>query len=236
MKRSLRGKKTQRVGAIMLVIALCFSFFPSGLTFAQTTDTAGQQAQLESELTNINQEISGLNTTITGLKTEGVSLDRDIKLLSANIDKANLNIKSKNLQILRLGSGIADKQQTVKELSAKMERERQSLVQLIRKTNELDQSTLPELILSGDNLSNFFLDLDSFDAIRAGLKSSADALHSAKDETQAAQDALEQKQQQEMDNKVDLERNKQIVQANEKQKQQLLSITKNKEKTYSGIL
>ena len=172
------GRVTLGVFVALLLLSLPLSLW------AQTTppETPEQQAKLEAELANINQEIAGLNTTITDLKGEGVSLGRDINLLNANITKANLNIKAKNLQISRLGDGIADKARTVRSLAQRIEREKQSLAQLVRKTNEIDQASLPEMLLSGDDLSNFFLDLDSFDAIRGGLKNSADALKNAKAE------------------------------------------------------
>ncbi len=216
------------VGVVWGTLALPYA------VYAQTTPT--KEAQLQSELDTINQEIAGLGNTITTLKGEGQSLDRDIKLLNANINKANLNIKAKNLQIARLGDGIADKARTVRSIAQRIEREKQSLAQLVRKTNELDQATFAEMLLSGEDLSAFFQDLDSFDAIRAGLKNSAEALKSAKEENEAAQEALEARQQAEADAKAELERNKKLVEKNEAEKKQLLSITKNKEKEYSKVL
>ena len=236
-----RGKLVPR---IVLVIAPILIFFGSifvvpAVSIAQTdaqTQGAAKEAQLQNELDSINLEIAGLGNTITTLKGEGQSLDRDIKLLNANISKANLNIKARNLQISRLGDGIADKARTVRSIGERMEREKQSLAQLIRKTYEIDQASLPEMLFSGEDLSNFFLDLDSFDAIRAGLKNSAEALKSAKEENEAAQEALELRKQQEADAKAELERNKKLVEKNETEKKRLLSITKNKEKEYSKVL
>ena len=233
-------------GAIIVIALLC-SLFTFGVysAFAQTAPAPtpapalspqDKQARLETELSDINEEIKGLGNTITGLKNEGASLDRDINLLNANIKRAALNIKLKNLQISRLSEGIAEKSHTVENLSQRITRERQSLQQLIRKTNELDQTSLPEVLLSSEDLSSFFIDLDSFDAIRSGLKNSSDALRSAKAETQAAQDALEQRQSAEADAKAELERNKKTVESNEKNKKQLLSITQNKEKEYKKVL
>jgi membrane-bound lytic murein transglycosylase B len=223
------------LSAVLLV--LFFSVAPHASAQAgDATTVADKEVKLQNELTQINQEIAGLGNTITTLKGEGVGLDRDIKILNANINKASLNIKAKNLQIARLGDGIADKARTVRGIAQRIEREKQSLAQLIRKTNEIDQASLPEMLFSGDNLSDFFLDLDSFDAVRAGLKNSAIALKSAKEQNEAAQEALENRQQQEADAKAELERNKKLVQSNESQKKQLLSITKNKEKEYSKVL
>jgi membrane-bound lytic murein transglycosylase B len=211
--------------------------FGASFVFAQTVPTPEEkQARLEAELSNLNEEIKGLGNTITGLKSEGASLDRDINLLNANIKRAALNIKLKNLQIKRISEGIAEKTHTVETLAERIARERQSLIQLIRKTNELDQASLPEMLLSSDDLSSFFIDLDSFDAIRGGLKDSSDALKHAKLQTEAAQDALEEKHREEVDTKAELERNKRGVEANESQKKRLLSITKNKEKEYTKVL
>lgn len=224
-----------RKTALWCFAGLLFFLFPAML-FAQTVDTAPAQVALETELSDITQEIAGLGNTIKTLQNEGVSLDRDIKLLNATIARANLNIKAKNLQIARLGSGIAEKSRTVKKLGERIEREKQSLAQLIRKTNELDHSGMLAVMLSGTGLSDFFIDLDSFNALRVGLKNSADALKNAKVENQAAQDALETRQADEMDAKADLERNKRLVVANEKEKTTLLSITKNKEKEYAKVL
>jgi membrane-bound lytic murein transglycosylase B len=156
--------------------------------------------------------------------------------LNANITKAALNIKAKNLQISRLSDGIKDKSQTVDRLSQRIEREQQSLAQLIRKTNELDQTSFVELMLSNDKISDAFVDLDSFDAIREGLKNSSEALKNAKDQTEQAKSELEDKQAEELNVKADLEKNKRLVEKNEKEKQTLLSITKNKEKEYQKVL
>ncbi len=239
MEECYGGRRRGILGAIIMIafVSLSFIFLPT--VFAQTVPPASpadKEAQLQQQLDNINEEIKGLGHTITGLQGQGQSLDRDIQLLNATINRANLNIKAKNLELTKLSSGIAEKSKTVKTLSQRLENERQSLAQLIRKTNEIDQASLPEIVLGNDDLSNFFLDLDSFDALRAGLKNSSDSLKSAKTETQAAQDALEERERQESDAKAELERNKGIVLSNQAEKQRLLGITKNKEKQYQQVL
>lgn len=233
-----RPKRRDGLGAF-LMIALLFSVMPNPL-FAQeevgAQNTQQKQAQLEKELADINNEIAGLNNTIGGLKQQGVSLDRDIKLLEATVNRANLNIKAKNLQIARLGDGIKEKSRTIERLSVRIDKEKQSLAQLIRKTNELDEATLTEMILSTDGLSEFFVDLDSFDRVRAALKNSTDALRSAQTENLDAQKVLEERQAKEADARAELTHNKSVVEANEKEKNTLLKITKNKEKEYQGVL
>lgn len=229
-----------RPATIFLTFTVLFSI--GGTVLAQTASSTppaapvDKEALLQQQLDDINLEIKGLNNTIGGLQGQGKTLNGDIKLLNANIEKATLNIKAKNLQISQLSQGITEKSRTVRTLSQKLEAERQSLAQLIRKTNELDQASLTEMLFSNEDLSSFFLDLDSFDALRAGLKNSSDALKSAKSETEAAQAALEEKQQKEMDAKAELQRNKQLVESNQAEKKRLLSITTNKEREYQKVL
>jgi membrane-bound lytic murein transglycosylase B len=224
-----------------ILCVVCASSFLPRVGIAQNTASTSlsveeKQKQLEQELNGINSEIQGLSNTIGGLQTEKASIGRDISLLNANINKSTLNIKAKNLQISRLSDGIKDKSRTVEKLSVRLEREKQSLAQLIRKTNEIDQTTFVELMLQNDKISDALADIDSFDAIREGLKNSSDALKSAKDQTEQAKADLEEKQNEELNVKAELERNKRLVEKNEKEKQQLLKITKNKEKEYQTVL
>ncbi len=237
----VRGLQKKQLACFALLLCAIFSiFFPAyHVAIAQTgmsVASADKESQLQNELDGVNQEIAGLTNTIGGLKTEGTSLTGDIKLLKANTDRLNVLIKRQGVLVAQLGVGIMEKSRTVRNLVLRIDREKQSLAQLIRKTNELDQASLPEMLLSKEDLSSFFIDLDSFDSIRAGLKNSADALRSAKAENESAQEALETKQQQEMDAKAGLERSKSIVQSNEAEKNRLLKITKNKEAEYSKVL
>lgn len=224
--------------SIVFFIMLTFVLGPLGV-LAQTPPQGSiedRERQLQNELDDINQEITGLNNTISGLQSEKASLDRDIKLLNANIERSNLNIKRKTLEISGLTKDIGEKSRSITLLGEKMERERQSLAQLIRKTNEIQQASVMEVMLSNGSISEFFTDLDSYETIRAGLKSSTDALKSAKTETEAAKDALEERQAKEMDARAEMEKSKRQIEANQKEKNRLLSITKNQEKEYQKVL
>jgi membrane-bound lytic murein transglycosylase B len=203
---------------------------------AISANIEGRERQLQSELDSINQEINNLNNTISVLQGEKASLSRDIKLLTATIDKATLDIKRKNIQIANLTKGINEKSRDISLLEAKIDRERQSLIQLIRKTNEFQQSSLIEVLLSNDSLSEFYADLDAFNALREALKHSTDALRSAKLDAENAKADLEERQVKEIDARAELERSKRIVELNQKEKNRLLSITNNREKEYQKVL
>ena len=84
-----------------------------------------------------------------------MSLVRDIAIYDARIKESDLSIRARNITINNLIRDISEKK-TIGALSNKIDRERESLGQLIRKTRELDDGSLIELVLSNKNVSEFF--------------------------------------------------------------------------------
>lgn len=195
-----------------------------------------QRAALEANLADLEKEIAEKNLLLQGKQKERVSLERDVAILETQITKAKLLIKSRDITISKLGGDIKNKTVVIDDLSQKIEREKESLAQLLRKTNEVDQSSAVEMVLSKKNLSDFFLDLDSFTSIKGALRDSLLAIAEAKGQTEEEKAALEESRRKEADAKAELESQKRAVQKNEVEKNKLLSITKNKEKEYKKVL
>ena len=164
-------------------------------TFAQSTQSTvdGRRAQLEDDLAGLEKEIEAQRNILSEKQREKVSLERDVAILDAQIAEAQLSIKARNLTIKKLGTDIDRKEQIIGSLSDKIGREKESLAQLIRKTNEIDSFSLVEVVLSNEDLSAFFVDLDSFDSIKASLQESFNVIETAKNITTQERDALEEK-------------------------------------------
>ena len=92
------------------------------------------------------------------------------------------------------------------------------------------------MIASKDRLSDFYGDLDTYESIRNEIKVSLEEIRHVQGKTLEEKSSLEEKQNQEVDTKVLLEQNRKKVEANEKEKQRLLSISKNKESEYQKLL
>ena len=67
------------------------------------------------------------------------------------MSKSKLDIKAKNLIIKKLGGEINTKSKKIEALSTKIEKEKESLAQLIRKEKQLDNTPILALILSLKN-------------------------------------------------------------------------------------
>ncbi len=206
---------------------------------AQSTDLSNAQAdkaKLEAELAALEQEIAAKQRELDAQKGQSKTIKNDISVLTTKITKSKLDIQAKNLTIKKLGGEISEKVSTIGSLNEKIGREKESLGQLIRKTNEIDNASVVHLILSDDTLSSFYGDIDSFQSIKREIKSSVDEINGVRTETETEKKTLEDKQNQAEDAKALLESAKRQVELSEQEKQQLLSISQSKEAAYQKLL
>lgn len=205
---------------------------------AQVTNESVEQrqARLQAELDQTEKDIAQWQNILTQKKGETASIQRDADILNAQIQRAKLEIKARNIAIEQLGKDITVKQKTIETLDAKIERGKESLSQLIRKTNEIDSFSTVEVALSGEDISEFFRDIDSFDSIKQSLRELFLEIRNNKSQTEAEKEKLSSKKDQETDVKVAVETQKRQVEKNEAEKKQLLQISKTQEKTYEQVL
>lgn len=202
----------------------------------QLQNAQADKAQLESELSTLEQEIAQKQKELDTQKGQSVSLSRDIAILTTQIKKAQLDIKAKNLIIKKLGGEITTKNKQIKTLQDKIETEKESLAQLIRKDREIDNKSIIALILSQETISDAYGDINAFASLKQSIKKSVDEINGVKTETETEKKTLEIQKNKQTDAKVQLEEVQQQVKQNEIQKQQLLSISKDKEKAYQKVL
>ena len=205
---------------------------------AQVTedDVTVRRAQLENELSSLDAEIAVQQNLLEGKQKESTSLERDISILDGKIEKARLNIRVRNIAIRKLSEDITGKEKIIGDLNTKLEKEKESLAQLLRRTNEIDNMTLAEVILGNQNLSDFFEDLDSFDSIKRALSHSFIEIEVTKDNTNTQRGILEDKQSEELELRGIQELQKKKIEVQENQKQEILKITKGVEAVYQNII
>ncbi|MFA5830499.1 MAG: lytic murein transglycosylase [Candidatus Paceibacterota bacterium] len=232
----------KRYLSIIFVFAFVVGLLPAYSLRAESACERGalinpdNKAALQVALDECNKEIAAQDQLLQGKQKETVSYQRDVAILGAQITKAQASINARNIIIGRLKENIVQKSLVIDLLSEKITREKDSISQLLRKVDEIDQSSMVEVVLSKKNLSDFFLDMDSFNSIKDGLRESLVSIREAKKDTESEKAALEESRDKEADAKAEMEAQKRAVQKNEKEKAKLLSITKNQAKEYAKIL
>lgn len=197
---------------------------------------ADRRAQLELDLANIEKEIEAQRVVLEGKQRERVSLERDVAILNAKIDKARLSIRARNLAIERLRGDIGGKEATIDSLLLKLGREKDSLAQLIRKTNEIDSYSFAEIVLSNQNLSDFFIDLDSFASIKEALNTSFQVINSTRETTENEKEVLESKVNEELELRKIQELEAKDIGRQEAEKQRILKESRGQEAVYQQVI
>ncbi len=199
---------------------------------ASSIVTQADKDSCQNELSQIEAQLADLLNKQKEQQKQSGTLKGDITLLTTQINALKTKIKARGLVIAQLKNSIQQKVSTITSLSQKIDREHESLAQLLRNTNEFDNENMIYLILSDDTISNYYSDLESYTSIKQAVKASVDEINGVKAETEVQKQDLEVKQNAETDAKVQLENTQKQVAQSEAEKKQLLAISKQKENDY----
>ncbi len=226
------------LGAIFVSGSFFLPSFVQGQTPAICNDdvTGKTEEQLKIDLALCNAEIAKWQGILTGTRDKVSTIDGDVKALTAKIKSAEATIKSKNIAISQLTKDINVRSRKIDDLEVLIDEGKESLAQLIRRTHELDDYSLAEVILDSKNLSEFFVDLDSFLAIQEGLENHFYAVRETIAQTEEERERLGEIQDQELDAKYDVETKKKTIAKTEQEKKELLAATKQEAKSYEQIV
>jgi membrane-bound lytic murein transglycosylase B len=226
-------------------LLIAFFLLPSLQVFTAHAQNAGvcddnfaglSQDELRQKLAICQAELAEQEKVLEGQKKQSGTLKGDISVLASDISAKQTKINARILLIKKLGGEIVDKNKKISQLSDRLDDQKESLAQLIRKTKELDENGFVDLVLGADTLSEFYRDADSFASIKGSLKKSVDTLNGIKTETEEEKQSLEEKKDAEADAKAEIEAAKKKVEQDKAAHQKLLSISQNKEKEYQKVI
>lgn len=229
------SSKTAVLTLCLPVFALV-AFFGPRTVWAQAALTAEQRAVLQQELAQVEAEQKQAALDLASAQNKSASLTRDITVLSAKIKSAQLEIKAKNLLIQSLGNDISSKQNHIDQLEDRIDRGKDTLSQILRKTNEINDYSIPELVLSQTTVSGLFNEFDEFQAVQDGLKETFEQIRSDKASTTAEKAALDTRRNTEMDARYVIQQQEKNIQNNQAEQKQLLTLSKGAEKNYTSLI
>lgn len=221
--------------ASVAIMAFFMMLAIPALTSGQTL-TPEQKAALEQELAKVEAEQKQAAEELANAKAKSSSLQRDIAILDAKIKSAQLEIKAKTLKIQTLGNDIVSKEKKIDDLESHIDKGKETLAQLLRKTNEYESYSLPEIILANSSISGFFEDMDTFESVQIGLKETFEKLRDDQQTTKEEKSILDERRDAEINARYEIEKQRKNVESDQKEKQKLLGLSKNSEKAYASLL
>ena len=197
--------------------------------------TPEERAQLEQELAQVEKEIAQNKAALAGKQAERQSLERDVAILDGEIKEAQLGIKQRNLAIRRLTDGITDKEAAIQVLDKKVEDGQVSVAQMIRRTREIDDITLVELVLNG-SLSDLFVEVDNFQSVQEALDGAFKEMALARQDLANRKEALFSQQQEEEELRQLQVLQQRALERAEDEKQDLVKVVKSEENVYQRTI
>jgi len=213
----------QKFSALFICVIIVVPFIVSAETEAE------RRERLESQLQKVENQITAQRVLVEAKKGERQSLERDLNIIDREIKQAQLGIQARAAAITQLSNQIDDKEETLIILNERLDKQRKSLAELIRKTQSVDDFSLLEVMLSNEKFSEFFTDVESFRSIKKSLNNSLQTLTEIKNDTEFQKFSLEEKQTDEAKMKRAQELEKKGIEAQEAKKEQILRTTKGEE-------
>ena len=197
---------------------------------------AERRKRLETELQNVERQILTQQRLVEDKQQERQSLERDIAIINSEITQAQLGIQARAVAIEQLSGQIGDKEVVLDILSEKLNRQQDSLADLVRKSALLEEHSLVEVMLSKQSFSEFFTDVATFQTLKESLNESLNILHGIRRDTNEQKNDLENKVETEAEMKRIQELEKQEIERKEQAKAEILDVTKGEEQQYQALL
>ncbi len=219
----------------VLAFFLCLSFLAPSFTVFAETDIE-RRARLEAQLKNVEQQIAAQEQLVDGKRGERQSLERDLSIIEGEIKQVQLGILARSVAIEQLSDQIGEKEVVLSILEDRLKQQQESLADLVRRDAMTKDVTLVEMMLSHDNLSDFFTVAATYQNLKDSLNESLGILHSIRGDTTDQKGQLEGKQETEGEMRRIQELEQERIEQKEKNKEQILTVTKGEERQYQALL
>lgn len=222
---------------LVLIFSLLTVFTGAGILYAQSGTIEGlTREQLEQQLKILEKDIEANKGQLDSKKQERKSIERDIGILEAKVREAKLSLKQRDLVISGVVSDIQKTEKQIYSLSARTARARASLAQIVRQKRSRDDQTLVEVILRGESITDVITDSDNVATVQESLSEAYEEIEKNKQELGVKKSELEEKQDEHEQLRVLQEQEKRNAEAREREKNEILRVTKGQEKNYETYI
>ena len=153
-------------------------------------DATEERETLEEELRRLEEQIAQYEGDITKTQQEKKTLQNQIYVLKQKIEKLNLQIYQSNVVIKDLGLQIKDTESSIEKTSFKIKDSQIKLTNILRTIYECDQHSLIEILLSEEELSDFFNDLMALEILNSKNKELLEIIRTLKSSLESQKQLL----------------------------------------------
>lgn len=213
-------------------------FFGTGVVFAQTEveKLQAQIAERNARLSEIEKEIAQYESALQEVGAEKSTLQKAINQLNLERQKVQADIKytenkisSTDLEINKLTLDIRATERDIEQSEA-------AIAENLRSLNLNESDSFIEVLLSNDNLADFWDTIETLDTVRLKISDRVHQLSALKEELETQKDTETSKRTELYSLKQQYSGQQSILDSNKAEKDQLLQQTRNEESEYQKML
>lgn len=225
----------KRLLCFIVIVFLFFGFIK--FSFAQSLfeikDKIDQKTEeiekLEKEIKAYQSQLNALSLEKDSLKGAIAELDLTKKKLNADISITQKKIDQTNFKIQVLSSDIGNKEDSISN-------NMNALAIDLRRINELEITSIAQTILSKEDFTSIWNDVDNMLVVREEIIKKTDELRQVKGELEDTRDETIKAKEELTRLKIQLSDQRKIVDQNTKEKKRLLAQTQNSEANYQKLI
>lgn len=221
---------------ISKILILTFLIIPIFVFSDEIEEIQSKINDRNQQILDLEREIATWEIKINEIGEEKQTLDKEVRSLDATIRKLNTDINLNQLQINKTVDNIEDLSVDIESQNEKIDINKIVVSDSIKKVNETESNSLIEILLSGNKLSDFWIDVDEIKTFQKSVNDKTRELIELKNNLEVDKGLLEQKKRELVNYRGELSDKKSIVAYNKNTKSSLLKETKNKEANYQSIL
>ncbi len=217
-----------------LILTLCLNPL---ITAAESTSFLQKKiADKNEEMSSLEQEIAEYQNQVNEISSQAQTLESVLKSISANQKQLQAKIQLTNKRITQTNSTIAKNEQTIRKLSRGIVSNTSAVEETIRSLNTMDQTSLLEVIMSDESISQFMRKFIDLEKIQSQFKNQVVVMVDTKTSLIEAQKDLALKTLELKKLQSDLSDQERIIAIQKKEQDDLLRETKNQESQYLALL
>lgn len=192
--------------------------------------------KVRQEIKDVQSKISDYTSEIKAQQKKARSLKTEMAIYENNIKKNELEIKETKLKIEEIELGIEDTKNKIVNSENRIIRNREILKEYIKLLYVYDQDTMFEVLLTKENISDFFNEFNATETMEGKIYDTIAVLRKEKGDLEAKEEELENEQIQHQDLIGIKAKQNNNFEDLKKQKAELLEVTKGQEKKFQQIL
>jgi len=232
-------KKFNLTGVIIFVsvlVLITIGWTAENVLAATVTELKGQIAERNQQVKEIEREIKEYETQLIGIGAEKRTLQTSIKELDVSRQKIGANVKLTENKIYSTGLEISRLDIEIDEKESKISQNIETVAKTIRTIDQMESNSLIETVLAHDNLNEVWEQIDALGKFQLAMRENITQLTELKEDLGDKQEESETRKAELTGYRNQLSGQKRVLDENRREKDGLLTITKNKESNYQNLL